>query len=303
MGRHRPATVDRLSPAYYEQARVPARFAALASVPDTLPAGSPAKVGILDLTFARERGRTELVGRYQKTPLQMMRPLYIDPHLPEMAFVYVMSTGGGIAQADRYRMDVRCGAGTRVHVTTQAATKVYGMEHDYATQSVRVEAGPGAFVEYLPDPLIPFAGARFHQHTLVTVASDATVLLGETITAGRLARGERHAYRVLATDLEVRRPDGAPAGRGHAPSGRGGRVRAGRAGRPRPRVLVLRDHRRTPPDALADALHAALSEHELPYGGECFCRTTAVRGCAYSATAHRAWRTRAARRGTRRDAC
>jgi len=33
-------------------------------------------------------------------------------------------------------------------------------------------------------------------------------VLGETLYAGRLARGERHEYDVLATDLEVRRPDG-----------------------------------------------------------------------------------------------
>jgi len=262
----RPATVNRLDPAYYEQARLPGRFAALASVPDTLPAGSPAKVGILDLAFERMGGRTELVGRYQKTPLQIMRPLYIDPHLPEMAFVYVMATGGGVAQADRYRMDLRCGANTQVHVTTQAATKVYGMEHDYATQSVRVEAGAGSFVEYLPDPLIPFAEARFHQHTQVTVADDATVLLGETITAGRLARGERHAYRILATDLEVRRPDGRLLLVDTL------RLDAGAAFGPA--VLAGHDHVSSffvitagkPPGELADTLHTALAEYELPYG-------------------------------------
>ncbi|UGQ12729.1 urease accessory protein UreD [Yinghuangia sp. ASG 101] len=189
--------------------RVPPEFAALAGVPDTLPAWSPAKAGVLDLEFAYRGGQTELVGRYQKSPLQMMRPLYIDPHLPDMAFVYVMVTGAGATQADRYRTDVVCGPDTRVHVTGQAATKVHRMEFDYATHRVGLRAAAGAYLEYLPDPVIPFRDARYFQHTDVVVEPGATVVLGETVVAGRIARGERHAYRVLATDLEIRRPSGA----------------------------------------------------------------------------------------------
>ncbi|WTW99465.1 urease accessory protein UreD [Streptomycetaceae bacterium NBC_01309] len=259
-------TVERLSPDHYEPERVPPRLAALSGRPDTLPSGSPAKVGVLDLAFEHQAGRTELVGRYQKSPLQLMRPLYVDPHLPDMAFVYVMATGGGIAQADRYRMDVRCGPDTRVHVTTQAATKVYGMEHDYATQLVRLTAEPGSYVEYLPDPLIPFARARFYQHTLVTVSPGATVVLGETVAAGRLARGERHAYEYLATDLEFRRPDGTLLALDTL------RLEPGEAAGPA--VQAGHDHvaslfvatDRVAPEAIADALHAALAHLELPYG-------------------------------------
>ncbi|MEU8137378.1 urease accessory protein UreD [Streptodolium elevatio] len=258
-------TVDRLSPEYYEPARVPPRLAALAGPPDTLPSGSPAKVGILDLAFEHQAGRTELVGRYQKSPLQLMRPLYVDPHLPDMAFVYVMATGGGIAQADRYRMDVRCGPDTRVHVTTQAATKVYGMEHDYATQLVRLTAEPGSYVEYLPDPLIPFARARFYQHTSVTVAPGATAVVGETVAAGRLARDERHAYHHLATDLEFRRPDGTLLAvdtlRLEAGAAAGPAVQAGHDHVSS--LFVVTDRA---PKEIADALHAALAFLELPYG-------------------------------------
>lgn len=84
---------DRLAEEYYAAVRVPPDVLALASVPDTLAAGSPAKVGILDLAFAVRGERTELVERYQKTPLQIMRPLWIDPALPGMSYVYLMATG------------------------------------------------------------------------------------------------------------------------------------------------------------------------------------------------------------------
>ncbi|NEA48276.1 urease accessory protein UreD [Streptomyces sp. SID10815] len=182
----------------------------LAGVADTLAAGRPGKVGLLELRYARVGERTELVDRYQKSPLQIMRPLYVDPGRPDMPVTYLMSTGGGIVQADRNRLDIRCGPDTAVHLTTQAATKLHRMEFDHATQVVRLTAEAGSYVEYLPDPLIPYRDARFYQQTQVTVDPTATVLLGETIAAGRLARGERHAYRMLFSDLEIARPDGEP---------------------------------------------------------------------------------------------
>ncbi|MFG3138515.1 urease accessory protein UreD [Streptomyces sp. NPDC048211] len=261
---------DRLAEEYYAAVRVPPDVAALASAPDTLAPGSPAKVGILDLAFAVRGERTELVERYQKTPLQIMRPLWIDPGMPGMSYVYMMATGGGIAQADRYRMDFRCGPDTQVHLTTQAATKIFRMEHDYASQRVHLTAEAGSYVEYLPDPLIPFKDARFYQRTEVTVAPGATVVVGETVTAGRLARGERHAYRVLATDLHVSRPDGtllavdtlrlAPGVRGEGALG--------------PGVFAGHDHvaslfavtDRVPATELADALHGALAGLGVLYG-------------------------------------
>ncbi|MFJ2585117.1 urease accessory protein UreD [Streptomyces sp. NPDC087538] len=267
-----PPRPDRLAPGYYTAVRVPPDVAALASVPDTLGPGSPAKVGILDLAFAVRGGRTELVERYQKTPLQIMRPLWIDPATPGMSYVYLMATGGGIAQADRYRMDFRCGPGTEVHLTTQAATKVFRMEHDYASQRVHIAADEGAYVEYLPDPLIPFKDSRFYQCTEVTVAPGATVVLGDTLTAGRLARGERHAYRVLATDLRIARPDGTLLAIDTLRLTPGAGARGN--GVVGPGVFAGYDHvaslfvvtDRAPATGIADTLHEALAGLGVLYG-------------------------------------
>jgi urease accessory protein len=266
------ARPDRLAPEHYSVGRLPPEVAALASVPDTLAAGSPAKVGVLDLAFAVRGGRTELVERYQKSPLQIIRPLWTDPVMPGMAYVCLMATGGGVAQADRYRMDFRCGPGTQVHLTTQAATKVFRMEHDYASQRVHLTAAEGSYVEYLPDPLIPFEGARFYQRTEVTVAPGATVVLGDTVAAGRLARGERHRYRVLAADLRIARPDGALLAvdtlRLGADKGTPGPGAAG------PAVFAGHDHvcslfvvsDRAPATEIADILHEAVAGHGVTYG-------------------------------------
>ncbi|MGH3243982.1 MAG: urease accessory protein UreD [Spirillospora sp.] len=187
---------------------LPAAVAGHAAVPDTLPVGAPGKVGVLDLAFAVAGGRTELTGHFQKAPLHTTRPLYPDPPRPGMPYVMVMSSGGGVLQGDRYRMDLDCGPGTSVHITTQTATRLYRMEHDYATQMVDIAAAPGSYVEYLPKTTIPFGDSRFYQRLRVTAAPDATVVLGEKLMAGRLARGERHAYTAYCADLEVCDPAG-----------------------------------------------------------------------------------------------
>nr|WP_030057250.1 MULTISPECIES: urease accessory protein UreD [Streptomyces] len=275
-----PAAVPRLDPRHYEPARVPYEVRRHAGTPDTLGVGRPGKVGLLELAFENIGGRTELTGHYQKSPLQIMRPLYYDPARPDLAVTFLMSTGGGILQADRLRTDVRCGADTAVHLTTQAATKVYRMEFDYATQLLHLEAGPGAYVEYLPEPVIPFVDSRLYQRTVLTVDPGATVLAGETVLAGRLARGERNAYRVFASDLEVRRPDGElvavdtvrlePSGRGGGAGG-GGVTGGGVTG---PAVLAGHDVMSSlyvlsplaPAARIADALHEALADRGLLHG-------------------------------------
>ncbi|MET8046267.1 MULTISPECIES: urease accessory protein UreD [unclassified Streptosporangium] len=198
------AVIDHLVPERYQPEWLPGSVARHAADLDMLPVGSPGKVGILHLAFERAGGRTELTGHYQKTPLQIARPLYYDPERPDMPYLMFMSSGGGVLQGDRYRVDVSCGEGSSVHLTTQAATRIYRMEQDYATQLVNLTAGPGGYLEYLPDTTIPFAGSRYYQRLRVTVAADATVVLGETLMAGRLARGERHAYTAYCSDVEVR---------------------------------------------------------------------------------------------------
>jgi urease accessory protein len=202
--------VAHLSPEHYEPGSLPEGIAAYAAIPQTLPAGSPGKVAILDLDFVPVDGRTELRRRYQRSPLQLMRPLYYDPERPDLAIVLIMSSSAGMVQGDRYRIDVACAPGSALHLTTQSATKVLRMDHDYATSVVNLTAGADSLLEYLPDPIIPCAGSRSYHRTRVSIAPGTTAIVGETIRAGRPGHGERHAYDVLATDLEIVRPDGTP---------------------------------------------------------------------------------------------
>jgi urease accessory protein len=115
-----------------------------------------------------------------------------------MAFVYVQNPTGGVFGGDRLLTSVTADAGARVHLTTQSATKLYRMDGGEARQELRFELAAGAYVENMPDALIPQAGTRY-------LAAGATFVSAETIAPGRRAHGERFAYELLELTTQVRR--------------------------------------------------------------------------------------------------
>ena len=111
-------------------------------------------------------------------------------------------------QGDRHRIDIECAPGAAAHITTQAATKVFGARQNFATQLVNLDVAAGAVLEYLPDPVVPCRGSRLFQRVTVTADPDATVILGETLLPGRVAHGEANVYDLYWSETEIRRPDG-----------------------------------------------------------------------------------------------
>jgi urease accessory protein len=122
-----------------------------------------------------------------------------------MAFVYAQNPTGGVFAGDRLRTTVSATDGTRVHLTTQSATKLYRCEAGDAVQSLEFHVGPDAYVEHVPDTLIPHAGARFSQRLVANVAPGGAFLAVETVAPGRRAHGESVAYEALALHTVVRR--------------------------------------------------------------------------------------------------
>jgi urease accessory protein len=172
-----------------------------------LQAGAPGKVGLLELALDQQGDVTRVRHHYQRMPLHVYRPIYLDDGRPDMAFLFVQQFGDGLVQGDRYRVDIDCAAGAAAHVTTQAATNVFGARQNFATQLVNLTAGAGAVLEHLPEPIVPFRGSRLFQRTCVTADPEATVILGETLLPGRVAHDEAHVYDLYWAETEVRRPD------------------------------------------------------------------------------------------------
>lgn len=180
---------------------VPREVAAYGAPIPQLAVGRAGKVGVLHLGFEDRGGITRLTHSFARAPLQAHRALHLDPSLPGMAFVYVISTGGGILQGDRLGMRVEVGSGAQVHLTTQAATKVYRMEHDYAVQAIDLRVGPDAYLEWIPDALIPYRQARLYQAVNLHVAPSGSLLYWEVLLPGR--EGERFQYDILYNRVQA----------------------------------------------------------------------------------------------------
>jgi urease accessory protein len=177
--------------------------------PAQLPSGAPGKDGYLRLGFAPRGGRTELVDLRRRAPLLVQQALHWDEGMPDLACVFMVSTSGGTLQGDRYAVEIGLAAGARAHVTTQSATKIQEMDANFATQTVDIALDEGAYLEYLPDPVIPYAHSRFAGHTRASVAPGATLLHAEIVLPGRkyYGDGELFAYDVYSSTFEALRPD------------------------------------------------------------------------------------------------
>jgi len=176
-----------------------------------LGVGKTGKIGAIRLALERDpqTNKTVMTELFSKVPLQVQKILYIEESLPQMAYVYIMSPSGGILQGDRLRIDIRLENNAQAHITTQAATKVYRMNRNYATQMVNVFVGDGCYLELVPDQLIPYRNARFYQRVKMQVHDNATAIYSEIITPGRVASGEYFEYgiccfKTIATDQDSR---------------------------------------------------------------------------------------------------
>lgn len=190
------------------------------------------------MTLAVRGGRTRLVGCRTNPPLQVQRALYLDEALPDMAFVYLCNPTAGVLQGDSLQVRVRAGPGARAHLTTQGATKVFAMPDGSARLDTCLYIDQGAWLEYLPEPLIPFQGARYSQRTSVVVAAGATLIHWEIVAPGRTARGESLAYTQLQSSLDVTTPEGQPIFREAFSIAPGSRSPLGRGLMGPPRLLV-----------------------------------------------------------------
>ncbi|KAH0533488.1 hypothetical protein FGG08_007713, partial [Glutinoglossum americanum] len=162
--------------------------------------------GVLHLVLQRAVQRTVLQECYFQVPLQVLRPLYLDD--VGTAYVYLLSPCGGVVGGDVYSVTVVVEAGARACLTTPSATKLYATSGAPAQQRLDITLHADAVLEYLPDQMIPFAQAAFHQQITVQLGAGACVLLMEVVAPGRLARGEAFAYGEYDSRLGIENASG-----------------------------------------------------------------------------------------------
>jgi len=161
----------------------------------------------LHLGFARDAECTRLVRREHRGPLRVQKALY--PEGPDACHVIVVHPPGGIVGGDRLDIAFDVPAGCHVLATSPGATKWYRANNRTSGQDVRLAAGPGAAIEWLPQETIFYDGAAVETTHEVDLAPDAVYIGAEVLCFGRRASGERFTHGRIRQRTRVR-IDGRP---------------------------------------------------------------------------------------------
>lgn len=158
----------------------------------------------LTLDFERDEfsGNTVLAASRQEPPLKVVRAF---PLQDGAALAHLHNVSGGLLGGDHLALKVAVGAGARVQLTTTGAARIYRPRNQalIATQSNEFTLNQGALLEYVPDAIIPYAGARLSQTTTIHLAQGAGLFCWEILGPGREARGESFAYDCVEMRTDV----------------------------------------------------------------------------------------------------
>ncbi len=138
-------------------------------------------------------------------PLHLQKPFY--PEGPDLAHLYLLHPPGGMVSGDLLEIETRLEADTAALITTPGAGRVYRARPDRTLQHqrVRLEAGEGCSLEWLPLETILYPDARTRLEVDVELASDARFIGWEVTSLGLPAQGESFASGELQQRLQIRR--------------------------------------------------------------------------------------------------
>lgn len=179
--------------------------------PPQMYVGAPGKHGYLRLGFELDRwGKSILRDLDRRVPLIAQQELYFDQEMPEMPCLYILSSGGPNVDGDRYQQDITVRKDAFAWVSTGAATKLAEMRFNYSGMIQNIVLEENAYLEFMPEPVIPCRHTRFISDTRLNVHPTATVFYSEIYMGGRkyYRDGELFEFDILSVCSHGERPDG-----------------------------------------------------------------------------------------------
>jgi urease accessory protein len=174
------------------------------ALPAMAPRHWPAQ---LRLGFSVRAGETLLSERWHQGPLRVQRPFY--PESRQVCHVYLLHPPGGLVSGDELRIDIGVGHDAWALLTTPGAGKVYCSDGQGVRQQQTLRIAKGGTLEWLPQEMIVYDGARAELTTRVELEGAARFLGWEISCLGRPASGERLRHGDLRQRFELWR-DGRP---------------------------------------------------------------------------------------------
>src|SRR5689334_8087442 len=106
------------------------------------------------LEFSRSGSATRLHVRRQEVPWRVLRGF---PNASGETLAHLNNVSGGVLDRDDLEIRIEVQQGARAQITSTGATRIYRSRSAVhcARSRADVEVGENAFLEYLPDALIP----------------------------------------------------------------------------------------------------------------------------------------------------
>lgn len=156
--------------------------------------------GFLKLEAKRKEAKTILSQCYYEGALKVTRPVYLEEDTPTIYFIHV---GGGYVDGDCYETEITLEEGAEVSITSQSYTKVYRTPNLPVSQKTMIILKENSILEYMPDPLIAYEGARYIQETVVYINDQSCLFFSDIITPGWSAGGTPFQYNSVRSRLKV----------------------------------------------------------------------------------------------------
>jgi urease accessory protein len=143
--------------------------------------------GVIELVFSLAGESTTATRVFQQGALRARFPNGAAGQPPEAV---LLNLAGGLTGGDRLDMAVRLHEGAAAVVTTQSCERIYRSTGSDAVVAGSIRLAQGSRLEWLPQPVILFDGARLKRETHVEMSDDASLLALESVIFGRTECGE-----------------------------------------------------------------------------------------------------------------
>jgi urease accessory protein len=118
-------------------------------------------------------------------------------------YTLLVNPSGGLVGGDHLTIRATVGAGAHVLFSTPSANRIYRSSVEVARQTMQLDVGADAIVEWVPETAIPYAGSRYAQTFHIRVACGGVLWFWEAVASGRIARGERWAFKEFSSHIRI----------------------------------------------------------------------------------------------------
>lgn len=150
----------------------------------------------------RAHGRTVIAAQSFRAPYHLSKP-YWDADTRTL-IAQVVNPTAGILSGDQLKSDITVDQDAALLVTTPSASRVFKMKDGTAACRQHFRVAAGAWLEVMPEPLVPHRGCNYRQTTDVEVADGGQLFFTDLLMPGRVAHGEAWEWNSLCLETSVR---------------------------------------------------------------------------------------------------